>query len=388
MPEPTPELMPELMPESVLAPVPEPDSPENPPGFLHTPLQKIHKAEGARMVPFAGWELPVYYTGITREVQAVRERAGLFDISHMGRLQLAGKGADVALQRLTVNDIRALSEPGAGQYTLMLRPDGGTLDDMIVYRREGSHFLLIVNASNRIKILGWLKEHLPSSVSVVDHTLETTLLALQGPMSIPLLKDLGCDKPPARFNIASARLGGVHCLVSRTGYTGEEGVEIITAAADAPALWELLRSRGVEPCGLGARDTLRLEAAYCLYGHELTEEINPIEAGLSWVVKPDKGDFSGRDAVTHVFPSRKLTGILMNERSVPRPGQMVTVGSESVGVITSGTFSPTLTRSIALAYVRTDVAVPGTQVVVDPGTRGRGGVIQKLPFYRARSTKR
>lgn len=355
--------------------------------LLHTPLHAWHQAAGARMVPFAGWDMPVYYGGISREVQAVRQRAGIFDVSHMGRFEVRGADAETTLQRLTVNNVGALP-PLGGQYTLMLQPDGGILDDLIVYRREENGFLLVVNASNRLKLLTWITEHAGPDVQVEDTTTETALLALQGPEALQIAGSLGASSFPGRFSLGKVLLDGVVCEVSRTGYTGEDGLEIILPADQALPVWDKLIERGAQPCGLGSRDTLRLEAAYCLYGHELSEETNPVEAGLSWVVKWENGPFIGQEALLEIRKGgggRILAGLEMDEKSVPRQGQPVLAAAQELGTITSGTFSPTLDKSIALAYLHRDVRGLEAPVEVDAGGKVRRGRVRKLPFYRSKS---
>jgi len=337
------------------------------------------------MVPFAGWEMPVYYGGVTREVEAVRHRAGLFDVSHMGRLEIHGHGAEEALQRLTVNNVAALG-PNAGQYSMMLRKDGGVLDDLIVYRREHGGFLLIVNASNHGKIVAWIRKHAWTDVTLEDRTAATALIALQGPDALEIARTMGAASLPARFHLMESDLAGVHTVISRTGYTGEDGLELIVPASDAIDVWSRLVEHGAVPCGLGARDTLRLEAAYCLYGHELSEETTPLEAGLSWVVKWRKGEFIGRGALAakkEALLEVQLAGLVMDERSVPRQGQDVLMGDSQAGRITSGTFSPILGKSIALAFIQTGHNHPGARVKVISGDRARTGHICELPFYRS-----
>ncbi|MDQ2730843.1 MAG: glycine cleavage system aminomethyltransferase GcvT [Armatimonadota bacterium] len=355
--------------------------------LLQTPLHAWHRAAGARMVPFAGWDMPVYYGGISRETLAVRQGAGIFDVSHMGRFEVRGAGAEKVLERLTVNNV-SLLPPLGGQYSLMLLPNGGILDDLIVYRREESGFLVIVNASNRAKLLAWIREHAGPDVQVEDTTTETALLALQGPEALKIAESLGAGPFPSRFCLGKVSLDGVVCEVSRTGYTGEDGLEIILPAHGAVSVWEKLVERGVQPCGLGSRDTLRLEAAYCLYGHELSEELNPVQAGLSWVVKWEKGPFIGQESLLEIRKAgkrRSLVGLEMEEKSVPRQGQPVRAKGRELGIITSGTFSPTLDKSIALAYLQPDAGEVGAPVEVDAGGKVRRGFVRKLPFYRSKS---
>ncbi|MCA1595445.1 MAG: glycine cleavage system aminomethyltransferase GcvT [Chloroflexi bacterium] len=358
-----------------------------------TPLHRWHVDAGGRMTPFAGWDMPVYYGGINREALAVRQSVGLFDVSHMGRLELSGDGAASLLQWLTVNDIHSLA-PGSGHYSLMLRPDAGILDDLIVYRRSDTAFLLIVNASSREKISEWIRAATQApgnaKVEIRDDTLGTALLALQGPRTREVAAALGEPELPGRFRFRCARLGGIPCEVSRTGYSGEDGIEIIVPADDAETLWNAIVNNGVEPCGLGARDTLRLEAAYCLYGHEISEQTNPFQAGLSWVVKLQKGDFSGRErllALKEEGPQWVLAGIEMVERSVPRQDQPVVLEGEVIGRVTSGTFSPILQKSIALAYVNPSFHTSGACVSIEGGGKPRQGRFVRLPFYRSAPVK-
>ena len=356
----------------------------NPAPLKLTPLHEWHVARGARMVPFAGWEMPLYYTGISRESTAVRHKAGVFDVSHMGRLRLTGHGAEPCLQRLTVNDISALA-PGAGQYTLMLREDGGILDDMIVYRSASDAFEIVVNASNREKVIRWVRGALPAGARLMDETRSTALLALQGPEAPAIARALGVIDLPGRFHFTRTSVLGTECSISRTGYTAEDGIEIMLPAESVYGLWQKIVDLGAEPCGLGSRDTLRLEAAYCLYGHEIGEDVNPLEAGLSRVVKERKGDFVGRDALSAATPRWSLAGVRMRERSVPRQGQAICIEGRDAGRVTSGTFSPMLGESIALALLKPRYNVPGLAVAVDAGNRLRRGEVVELPFYRSKA---
>ena len=352
---------------------------------LRTPLFDWHCAAAARMVPFAGWDMPVYYRSINAEVNAVRQRSGLFDVSHMGRLELSGPGSEDLLQLLTVNDVSKL-EDKEGHYSLMLLPSGGVIDDLIVYRRSEEEFLLVVNASNRARMTQWIIEHSPPSVRLNDTTEDGALIALQGPATNRITAELGTSNLPPRFHFVGGKIAGIPCEISRTGYTGEDGIEMIVERQQATRLWQSLIDAGAVSCGLGSRDTLRLEAAYCLYGHELSEQVNPLEAGLSWVVKWQKQDFVGKEALQQVRDAgaaRKLVGLNMHVRSVPRAGQAVCAGGIEIGAVTSGTFSPTLQRSIAMAFVSPQAGPPGTIVDVISQERARVGQICKLPFYRS-----
>ncbi|MGC8783169.1 MAG: glycine cleavage system aminomethyltransferase GcvT [Armatimonadota bacterium] len=333
-----------------------------------TPLAEIHPQMGARMVEFAGWWMPVQYGGIIQEARAVRENVGLFDISHMGRFHLRGAEAIPALDRLTTNDVSALTD-GAAQYSLLTNPHGGVIDDIIVYRLSSDHLLVVVNAANAGKDKGWIQQHLPPSVTLEDATVQTAMIAVQGPKAIDLVSRLFAQNLAElpRFHVTSSRWSGYPMLVARTGYTGEDGVELILDASAAEPLWNALHEAGAVPCGLGARDVLRIEAGYPLYGHELNEHINPIEAGLSWVVSKNK-EFIGAEVIRRIReqgPTRKLVGLEVEGRMVARQGYPVQVNEQTVGEITSGTFSPTLERSIAMAFVSSEHSRMGNEVQVD-----------------------
>ncbi len=333
-----------------------------------TPLANVHPQMGARMVEFAGWWMPVQYSGIIAEARAVRERLGIFDISHMGRFHLRGAQAIPALEELTTNDVSALTD-GSAQYSLLTNPQGGVIDDIIVYRLASDHLLVVVNAANADKDREWILAHLPPGVALEDHTARTVMIAVQGPQAVELAsrllsQDLA-DLP--RFHVTECRWQDEPVLVARTGYTGEDGVELIANASIAEQLWSALTEAGATPCGLGARDVLRIEAGYPLYGHELNEHINPIEAGLGWVVSKTK-PFIGAEAIRRIReqgPSRKLVGLEVEGRMVARQGYAVQVNGQTAGEITSGTFSPTLEKSIAMAFVQSEHAKTGTSVQVD-----------------------
>lgn len=338
----------------------------------HTPLAEAHSRLGARMVEFAGWWLPLQFSSIMQEARAVRQRVGMFDISHMGRFHLRGADVIPALEKLTTNDISALTD-GSAQYSLLTNPQGGVIDDIIVYRLAGDHLLLVVNAANAEKDKQWILQHLPPSVSFEDATAQTAMLAVQGPEAVGLVSQLLsgdlCSVP--RFHATSVEWRGYPVLVARTGYTGEDGVELILPAEAGEPLWNALHEASVVPCGLGARDVLRIEAGYPLYGHELNKQINPIEAGLGWVVSKTK-EFIGSEVIRRVREQgalRKLVGLELQERMVARQGYPVQVNGQYIGEITSGTFSPTLEKSIAMAFVRSEHARTGNVVQVD--MRGR-----------------
>jgi len=355
-----------------------------------TPLYDRHRALGARLVDFAGWEMPVSYGGALEEHRAVRQRCGLFDVSHMGEVEVRGRGAGVWCNRLTVNDVRRLQD-GAGQYSILCDERGGVIDDLIVYRLADERFLLVVNASTTEADLAWMREHGSPDVELVDRSAETGLLALQGPRAAPVLAGLAdADVAAMRpFTLRDATVAGEPVRVSRTGYTGEDGFELFVASDRLPTLWDAFLAAMVAeegfPCGLAARDTLRLEAALPLYGSDMDRTTTPLEAGLGWVVKLDKGEFIGRAALAAQREGgvpRRLVGLEMDDAGVPRHGQAVLADGGPVGQVTSGTKSPTLGRFIAMAYVPARYAEVGTAVGVDVrGRHHRAHVVQR-PFYR------
>lgn len=345
-----------------------------------TPLTAWHRTRGATLVEFAGWEMPVSYAGIVEEHAAVRTRAGLFDVSHMGRVAVRGPAALAFLQRATSNDAGRLA-PGRGQYTLALNAAGGVRDDLIVFRLEGE-WLVIVNAGNRAKIAEHFRAHLPVGAQLADRSDELAMIALQGPRAAGLLAPLAPDAVRLeRFAIAPCAVAGRTMLVSRTGYTGEDGFELYPPARDAEAVWDALAARGAAPCGLGARDALRLEVAYPLYGHELDETTTPWEARLGWVVKLDKGDFLGRAALLLAKErgaGRRLAGFTA-AGPVPRAGCVLTLNGTPAGAVTSGGYSPSLKTGIGLGYL------PGTLMPTDAlavVVRGRSvpAAAAALPF--------
>lgn len=362
----------------------------------HTPLLPVHRELGAKLVPFAGFLMPVLYTSIAAEHRAVRERAGLFDISHMGEFHVMGPGAATFLDRVTVNRVADL-EPGRAQYSCLCRPDGGILDDIVIYRlRDG--FQVVVNASNVEKDLAWLRELLPpQGVALEDRSESTALLALQGPAAESILAPLvDVDLTTLRYYAAvEGTVGGVPALVARTGYTGEDGFELYVDAGRVVELWRTLADAGAGagllPAGLGARDTLRLEMAYPLYGNDIDEETNPLEAGLGWIVKLDKGDFIGAETLRRVKregPRRRLVGFQLRERGFPRAGYPVLVDGGRDGVVRSGTVSPTLGEGIGTAYLPADRARPGTAVAVEVRGRALEAEVVRTPFYRGGSIRR
>lgn len=357
-----------------------------------TPLFEQHQALGARIVPFAGWEMPIQYKGISVEHQAVRERAGLFDVSHMGELELSGERALELVNSLITNDI-ARAADGQATYTCCCNEQGTILDDLIVYRRAANDVLVVCNASNRDKISAHFAAAARGVCEFRDISDETALLALQGPKALEILQragvsvDLGALKI---FRFQTGKVAGVSCTIARTGYTGEDGVELFCAWNDAPALWSALLAAGadfgIEPIGLGARDTLRLDARLSLYGNDIDETTNPLEAGLGWVVKLDKPSFVGKDALVAVKTAgleRTLVGFEMTGRGIARHGYpLLDSAGNVVGVCTSGGPSPTLGKSIGLGYFPLATSAVGTELLVDCRGKQIPAVIVKTPFYK------
>jgi aminomethyltransferase len=340
-----------------------------------TPIHDRHVELGARLVPFAGWEMPVQYEGVIPEVHAVRTDCGVFDVSHMGEIEVEGPRAVDLLQATLSNDLERL-DAGDAQYTLLTNERGGIIDDLIVYKLDDFRYLLIVNAANREADFRWLKEReLPGS-DVRDVSDAYALLAVQGPHAIERL-GLPDAKP---FTFAEGEIDGITCMVNRTGYTGESGCELLAMAEDGAALWDKVVARGAVPCGLGARDTLRLEVCYPLHGNDLTPETDAISAGLGWACALDK-EFTGANELREIKargPERKLTPFVMEEKAVPRHGMAVEGGGE----VTSGTHSPMLDRGIGLAYLATDMTSVGTEISIDVRGRSRRGRVVKRPIYK------
>jgi aminomethyltransferase len=340
-----------------------------------TPIHDRHVALGARLVPFAGWEMPVQYEGVIPEVRAVRTDCGVFDVSHMGELEVEGPRATELLQATLSNDLNRL-RPGEAQYTLLTNERGGILDDLIVYRLEELRYLLIVNAANRDTDFRWLKEReLPGS-DVRDISDEYALLAVQGPRAI---ERLGLP-PAAPFTFAEGELDGIQCMVNRTGYTGEDGCELLAMAEDGATLWDRVLERGAVPCGLGARDTLRLEVCFPLHGNDITPDTDAISAGLGWCCSLDK-EFTGANELREIKargPEERLVPFVMEEKAVPRQGMSVVGGGE----VTSGTHSPMLDRGIGLAYVPAAGAQPGSELSIDVRGRTRAARVVKRPIYK------
>jgi len=355
-----------------------------------TPLYEEHLALGARMVPFAGWEMPVQYAGIIEEHRAVRSAVGIFDVCHMAEFRVFGFGAFDFLQGMLTNDLARISELGSAQYTLMLDTDGHIIDDLIVYHTGDLEYLIIANASNAETDFAWLSEHAPDDIEMVDESDRTALIAVQGPEALRVVGELAGDDwtAPARFHIRDAVLDTIPALVARTGYTGEDGVEIVCRAESAPALWRALLSFcEVTPAGLGARDTLRLEMGYPLYGNDMDRTIDPISAGLGWVVPKDKRGYIGAEPVANVRdagPEVKLVG-LMVDGAIPRPGMNVLHGGTVVGKVASGSFSPTLETGIATAYVPVQLAQAGTVLEVEVRKKTLAAKVVKTPFVSSTS---
>ncbi|HVU79326.1 MAG TPA: glycine cleavage system aminomethyltransferase GcvT [Gaiellaceae bacterium] len=341
----------------------------------HTPLHDRHVALGARMVPFAGWEMPVQYEGVIPEHRAVRGDAGVFDVSHMGEIEVEGPTARELLQRLLSNDVDRLS-PGDAQYTLLTNASGGIVDDLILYRLDAHRYLIVANASNTDAVVAWLKERELRGSDVRDVSDEYALLAVQGPRA---LERLGLE-PAKAFTWAMGEVGGVEVMVNRTGYTGEEGVELMCMADEAADLWDAVLARGVTPCGLGARDTLRLEVCYPLHGNDIGPQWDAISAGLGWACALDT-EFTGVERLREVKaagPAQKLVPFTMTEKAIPRQGMAV----EGGGAVTSGTLSPMLEVGIGMAYVPAERAAPGTELVIDVRGKPRRAEVQKKPLYR------
>ena len=348
-----------------------------------TPLLEAHKAAGARLVPFAGYEMPVQYTSIMAESRAVRESAGMFDVSHMARLKIEGDDALSFLEHVTTNDVAKL-DPEQGQYSLLPNDAGGCIDDIIVYRR-GSGFEMVVNASNHFKDLDWLNQHRKGDVSIEDFTEATAMIAVQGPRVTQILEKLAAadlSDVPA-FGIVPLELAGAQVQAARSGYTGEDGFELICAAADSVAVWQILLENEVTACGLGARDTLRVEAGLPLYGHELGDDKSPLAAGLGWVISKSK-EFLGKDPIDKTRAAgtpERLAGVRLDSKRLTTPGMNVVVQDQKVGEVSSGVVSPTFDTGLALAFVRSDIPFE-TPCLVETRGKSEPGVIVSKRFYR------
>jgi len=364
-----------------------------------TPLYEEHAKLGGKLIPFAGFEMPVQYAdGVSKEHQAVRESAGLFDVSHMGEFAVRGEDAVGFVNSVVSNDVAQL-ELGQAQYAVMCNGDGGIIDDLLIYR-FADWIRLVVNAANIEKDFNWVKRCLDdyggSNLEVIDESDEVALLALQGPKSESILSPL-CDLDVSSigyYRFEEGEVAGEACVVSRTGYTGEDGFELYCAPGSAVTLWEALMSGGgdaVKPVGLGARDTLRLEMGYALYGNDIDEETTPLEAGLGWTVKLDKGEFVGREALVRQKErgiSRKLCGFALKQRGFPRPGYEIRHQGEPVGTVRSGTVGPSVGQGIGTGYLPKDMATAGAEIEVMIRDRSMHAEVMKMPFYKEGSIKR
>jgi glycine cleavage system T protein (aminomethyltransferase) len=343
--------------------------------LARTPLHDRHLALGAKLVPFAGWEMPVQYEGVIAEHRAVRTDWGVFDVSHMGEIDVEGPRAKDLLQGLLSNDLDKIG-PGRAQYTLLTNERGGILDDVIVYAIEPTRYLLVVNAANRDVDFRWIKEREIRGSEVTDVSSDYALLAAQGPNA---MAKLGLEAGP-RFTWSMDEVGGIEVMANRTGYTGEDGAELMVPAEDAVALWELVLERGATPAGLGARDTLRLEASLPLHGNEITPETDAISAGFAWATALDK-EFTGVEELRRIKgagPTRKLVSFVMDEKAIPRQGMAIVEGGE----VTSGTLSPMLEIGIGMGYVDTALAAPDTPLTVDVRGREKRARVVKRPIYQ------
>jgi aminomethyltransferase len=359
-----------------------------------TPLIEQHRTHGAKLVDFAGWEMPIQYASVVDEYHTVRSAAGLFDVSHMGRITVAGQGSLVFLQRLTTNDISSLA-PGQAHYSMVCNEKGGIKDDIFVYRIGATEYLLCVNASNREKIATWLSTHQTADDRCViqDETTAIAQIAVQGPASRDILVAAGAPDigELKMHHCRDTQVAGINCFVARTGYSGELGYELNVSAAHATELWRHLLATGapkrLKPAGLGARDLLRLEMAYLLYGNDISEDTTPIEAGAAWTVAFDKGDFLGRQALhaqAQEGPALRLIAFELLEKSVPRHGFRIVdrESSQPIGEVTSGNLSPLLQKGIGLGYVPSAYAVPGTIISIDIRGKLVPAIIVKPPFYK------
>ena len=360
-----------------------------------TPLYDIHVKTGAKMVPFGGWEMPVQYTGIIEEHRATRRAVGLFDVSHMGEFEIAGADALAVVQRLVTNDAASLAV-GQVQYAALCYPDGGIVDDLTLYRLGDDRFMLTVNASNIDKDWAWVTEQGRGDARWTNVSAETALLAVQGPGAESLVQRLADTDVTglAYYHFARGAVAGVPALLSRTGYTGEDGFELYAPAARAAELWNALmdagRGDGIQAVGLGARDTLRLEMKFALYGNDIDQTTNPLEAGLGWIVKPGKGDFIGRDAIEALRArgvARKLIGFEMVDRAMPRHGYRILHEGQPVGVVTSGSFGPSVGRGIGMGYLPTALAAIGSSIDIEIRGRAEPARVAKTPFHPSHTRK-
>jgi aminomethyltransferase len=352
-----------------------------------TPLYELHVEAGGKVDPFAGWEMPVQYEGIREEHSAVRTHAGMFDVSHMGEVEVEGPGALAFLQRVLSNDVAAIAVGGA-QYSCLCDERGGVLDDLFTYRLSGDRYLIVTNAANHQGDLAWLgRQSRGFDVAVRDVADRYAMLAVQGPHARAVLERTLGLRLPARMHVAAVQVGRRPALACGTGYTGEDGVELLIDPEVAPPIWSELVEAGVVPCGLGARDTLRLEVCYPLHGNELTPERNPIEAGLGWCCKEETG-FIGAEpiaAARREGTAEKLVAFLIEGAGIPRAGNPVLFEGEAVGTVSSGTYAPSLEAGAGMAYVRADLAGPGTSIEIDVRGKHRPARIASKPLYEKRS---
>jgi aminomethyltransferase len=348
-----------------------------------TPLYEAHVEAGAKLVDFAGWEMPVQYDGIREEHLRVRSGCGVFDVSHMGEIETEGPQAAELLQRLLTNDVTKI-EVGGAQYSCLCREDGGVLDDLFTYRLADDRYLTVTNAANHERDFEWFEAHAVEFEAEVHDRLEAyAMLAIQGPEARQIVAGVTEGGLPARFHTAELSVAGAPALVCGTGYTGEDGVEVLIGPDQARGVWNAVIEGGAEPVGLGARDTLRLEVNYCLYGNDLSEERTPIEAGLGWCVKEDTG-FVGSEACRRVRedgPIQMLRPFVLTGAGIPRQGNPMMSGDERIGEVTSGTLSPCLETGIGMGYLRSENAEPGTSVEIDVRGRRRPAEIRKAPLY-------
>ncbi len=348
-----------------------------------TPLYEAHVEAGAKLVPFAGWEMPVQYDGIREEHLRVRESCGVFDVSHMGEIETEGPQAVELLQRLLSNDVSKIQLGGA-QYSCLCREDGGVLDDLFTYRLGEDRYLTVTNAANHVRDLEWFEAHAVEFEAEVHDRIDAyAMLAAQGPQARQIVERVTDGELPPRFKTAELPVAGAPALVCGTGYTGEDGVELLIGPEDAKTVWDTLIGGGAGPAGLGARDTLRLEVNYCLYGNDLTEERTPIEAGLGWCVKEDTG-FVGSEAcrvIREEGPKEALEPFVITGAGIPRQGNPIVSGDEEVGEVTSGTMSPSLEVGIGMGYVRSELAEPGTEIEIDVRGKSRPAEIRERPLY-------
>lgn len=361
-------------------------------GLKKTALHEAHRRGGAKLIAFVGWEMPLHFGSILDEAKTVRASCGMFDVSHMGRFFVAGQEAANELNRLFTMDVAGL-KVGQVRYGLLCNEQGGIIDDGTVARLSESYFLIVINAARREADFEWIKQHLSENTQLLDQTFETAMIAVQGPDAMAIVDGLvdGNDKLSElkRFRWGEFSLTGVRCQISRTGYTGEDGVEIICPSEEAKRIWDALRAKGVQPCGLGARDILRLEAGMCLYGHDLTEDITPAEADLMRFVAMGK-EFIGRKAITEQLEQsikRKRVGLRLQTRAIAREGTTVLHNGRPIGFVTSGAFSPHLNTSIAMAYVAVEFSEVGTRLQVMVRETLQDAEVVSMPFLPLPSRK-